>query len=324
MTIYLVILLFIPLLLLVAASPIQAVLAKMMFMMVYAIYVFYHIDAGPDHTLYQWVYDTDPAGVNYEPIYRLLTSIAKGLNFNYVEFLVLVRLVSFSVLAIAVFKLDKYKLIFFFCLYIPISFVTFELNLLRQGLAIHFGLLAAAFLCDNKKGKSYFSVGLAILSHFSSLLLGLLYIKKINRQMVFVGFLFLAILSYNLPYLLGKINDYREIGAFNFRFDISLVQTVILIVLPFIIFKMEGPALPKLFYVALCLLAVLPVMVRLYPVGLLILLPLIQAPKTRTPRMLLACFILLSVGLTMGKTMLLLQADNQSIEQGVYSRGYQG
>lgn len=324
MTIFFVIFLFIPLLLLVGASPTQTALGKIIFVMIYAIYVFYHIDAGPDHTLYQWVYENDPPGVNYEPVYRLLTYISRMLNFNYIEFLVLVRFVSLSVLALAVFKLDKYKLIFFFCLYIPISFVTFELNLLRQGLAIHFGLLAVAFLSTNKKVKSYVTVGFSILSHFSSLVLGLLYIKKINRQMLLVVFLFMAILSYNFPYLLSKLNDYQEVGAFNFRFDISLIQTAMLIVLPLIIFKMDSPVLPKFIYIVLCLLAVLPVMIRLYPVGLLILLPLIQVPKTKTPRILLVCFIILSVGLTMAKTMLLLQADNQSIEQGVYSRGYQG
>ncbi|EPF16010.1 Uncharacterised protein [Cedecea davisae] len=324
MTIYLVILVFLPLLLLIFSSSSQEVLVKILLIAICAFYIFYHIDSGPDHSLYKWIYETAPADVKYEPIYQAVTYIAKFFGLDYIGFLILLRTLNVFVLAVAIFKLDRYKLIFFFCLYVPISFVTFELNLLRQGLAVHFGLLAAVSLSDNKKLKSYVYFGMAILSHFSSLLMGALYIKRINRNMVYIGIVLAIVLFFNMPYLVKKLHDYQEIGAINLRFDASLIQTLLLIFLPFIIFKMDDAVFPKFVYVALCLLAVLPVMVRLYPIGLLVLLPLIQYPKTRTPRFLLICFILLSLILTVGKTMLLLQADSQSIKEGVYSRGYQG
>lgn len=323
MTLYLVLLLYIPLILLSICSEKDEGMLKGAFLYILLFFIFFHIDAGPDHHVYQWAYYEPPFSIPFEPVFGLLLATAKLFGLDYIEFLVALRLISFILFAYACLKLDKTKFIFLMGLYIPISFITFELNLLRQSLSLHFGLVAVCLYLKNRDKTSYAFMILAVMSHLSAIVMTLIYLNKIKAKvLVLLGMAGLMILMLALPAIISKVNDYQALGALNIRLDVATLQLIVLMILPFVFFKTQGGLLPTLLYVALCFMTFIPVLIRLYPIALLILLPSIAMAKGNKKMTTLCLFVCISFFMTIGKTYLLLQADQHAIQEGTYQHGY--
>ncbi|MNJ15453.1 hypothetical protein D3C77_97010 [compost metagenome] len=323
MTLYLVLLLYIPLLLIAICPEKDDKVLKGLFSLLFLIFIFYHLDAGPDHLIYEWAYNEPLFSVPFEPLFSSCIAISKLFGLDYIEFLIAFRCFSFLVFAYAIFNLDKAKFIFFMGLYIPISFITFELNLLRQSLSLHLGLSAACAYMSAKNKTSYLVMALAIMSHFSAVVMVLIYLNRVRVKVIFLlaGFS-VVVFMLILPAILSKVDDYQELGALNVRMDVAALQTIMLIALPFVFFKLKDDFLPKLFYVTICLMTFIPVLVRLYPIALLILLPSIVTAKSNKIITALFLFLYLSLFMAIGKTYLLLQADQHAIQEGTYQHGY--
>ncbi|MGY3910180.1 EpsG family protein [Aeromonas piscicola] len=323
MTLYLVLLLYIPLLLLSICSEKDEKILKGAFLYIFLFFIFYHIDAGPDHHVYEWAYYEPPFSIPFEPVFGLLLATSKVFGLDYIEFLIALRLISFILFAYACLKLDKTKFIFLMGLYIPISFITFELNLLRQSLSLHFGLVAVCAYLKNRNKTSYVFMTLAVMSHLSAIVMALIYLNKIRvKVLVLLGMVGIMILMLALPAIISKINDYQALGALNIRMDVATLQLVVLMILPFLFFKTQGNIVPTLLYLTLCCMTFIPVLIRLYPIALLILLPSIAIAKGNKNMTTLFLFVSLSFFMTIGKTYLLLQADQNAIQEGMYQHGY--
>ncbi|MDX7686070.1 EpsG family protein [Aeromonas caviae] len=323
MTLYLVLLLYIPLSLLSICSDKNSRVLKNIFSFIFFIFVFYHIDAGSDHHVYEWAYNQPPFSVPFEPFYNALAAISKLLGLDYIGFLAVLRFISFVLIMYVGHCLDKTKFIFFMGLYIPIAFIIFELNLLRQSLSLHFGLVAVCSYLNNRNKTSYVFMVLAIISHLSAIVMTLIYLNKIRAKvLVLLSFVGLMIIMLALPAIISKINAYQALGALNIRLDVATLQLVVLMSLPFIFFKVQGGFIPALLYMALCCMTFVPVLIRLYPIALLIILPSIAMARGSNKMTTLLLFVFLSFFMTIGKTYLLLQADQRAIEEGMYQHGY--
>lgn len=323
MTLYFILLLYIPLALLSICSDKSSGVLKNVFLFILLAFVFYHIDAGSDHYVYEWAYNEPPFSVPFEPFYNFLVVVSKLLGLDYIGFLVFFRIICFILFAYASHSLDKAKFIFFMGLYIPISLIIFELNLLRQSLSLHFGLVAACSYLNNRNKTSYIFMIFAVMSHLSAVVMTLIYLNKIKVKVIFLlGVAGLMILMLALPAIVSKINDYQILGALKVRLDVATLQLVVLMSLPFIFFKTQGGLVPSLIYVGLCCMTFVPVLIRLYPIALLILLPSIIMARGNKKMVTVLLFICISFFMTIGKTYLLLQADQRAIEEGEYQHGY--
>ncbi|MCE9777540.1 EpsG family protein [Shewanella algae] len=323
MTLYLVLLLYIPLLLIAICPEKDDKVLKGLFLLLFLIFIFYHLDAGPDHLIYEWAYNEPPFSLPFEPLFSSLIAVSKSFGLDYIGFLIFFRCFSFLIFAYAIFNIDKYKFIFFMGLYIPISFITFELNLLRQSLSLHLGLSAVCAYMNANNKKSYIFMVLAIMSHLSAIMMVLIYLNRVRVKVLLLlaGFA-TVVFTFILPAILSKVDDYQELGALNVRMDIAALQTIMLMILPFVFFKLKDDFLPKLFYITLCLMTFIPVLVRLYPIALLVLLPSIVTTKGNKFITTLLLFIYISIFMAIGKTYLLLQADLHAIQEGIYQHGY--
>lgn len=323
MTLYLVLLLYIPLILMAICPEKDGRILKNVFLYIFLFFIMYHVDAGPDHYVYEWSYNEPLFSIPFEPLFSIILATSNLLGLDYIGFLIILRLICFILLAYISLKLDKTRFIFFMGLYIPISFITFELNLLRQSLSLHFGLVAACFYISNQNKKSYFFMVLAILSHLSAIVMVLIYLKRIRMKvLLFVGGVGIMILMLSLPAIMSKFNDYQELGALNIRVDVAVIQLIVIMALPFVFFKTQGGKVPVIFYILLCCLTLIPVLIRLYPIALLIILPSIIAARGNKKVITLLLFLCLSFFMAIGKTNLLLQADQNAIKEGTYLHGY--
>ncbi|MBI6548022.1 EpsG family protein [Xenorhabdus lircayensis] len=324
MSLYSVSFLYIPLLLLIFSSERQERFIKSTLLLFYSIFVFSYINSGPDHIVYQWIYENEPLEPKFEIIYTYISYISNLLNFNYHQFLIVNKVINIIILGTAIFYLDKHKLLFFMGMYIPTSFITFELNLLRQSLALHFGLLFIIFFMKKKKLKSYIYIVFSILSHTTSLLTAFIFIKKTNKNALLLLVLILGLSLYlNFPYIINKFLEYKKAGAINIRPSILSLQTLILLLVPFFFFSVKKDKITIFMYFFICLSSIIPLMIRIYPIALLLLLPVINKPRAKNPKLIMVFFITFSISFTLGKTYLLLQTDRQSIKEGIYTRGYE-
>ncbi|WP_259394852.1 EpsG family protein [Shewanella sp. SR44-3] len=291
---------------------------KLILVFLYSFYILFHLNSGPDHVIYQWAYEQDTFTL-FEPLYLLLMYLANSFGFEYFGFLIFLKFINIILFSVFLFNSDKYTVLFFLCFYIPISFITFELNLLRQSLAIHFSLL---FYTTFRKGcikLSIFFVILAILSHISSLLLLLLYIWKVNK--VFLLFFVVIVVSIALPLLTSKFFDYYHLGGFELRSGVFVIQLAVLLILPFILYKFSGDYTALFLYFFICLLSFAPVMVRLYPLALVLVMPFVYLRFK--DKYLIYILLVASFSLCTLKIGLLISADQSAIKEGVYEKGYQ-
>ncbi len=320
MSLYLIALFYIPLFFLPISNRRTTVFFKLIFVFIYTSYIFIHYDAGPDHSIYRWAYLEPERTVFFEPFYLIVSQIARLLSLDYEGFLLFFRGINVLIFSYFVFKLDKFKLIFFLSLYIPISFITFELNLLRQCFALHLGLLSALFISENKRGLAILFFILASATHLSSILMIFLFFNRANKFVMLMMFAFLCSLAVLLPLLIERFNAYQEIGGLDIRTGPFLAQLIVLMVLPFIFFSFEKRIVPVWMYVFVCIFSFVPVLVRLYPLALLLLLPIATYSYKRTDKI----YILLIISFLMCilKTNLLITADDYAIKEGVYEKGY--
>ncbi|MCS6113302.1 EpsG family protein [Shewanella baltica] len=319
MSLYLVLLLYFPLFLLPISKGGALLGFKLVLVILYSVFLFLHIDAGPDHVIYKWAYEQPFGVVLFEPFYLLLTMISKFLGFSYYDFLIFLRSINCLLFSIFVFKVDKLKLLFFLSLYIPISFLTFELNLLRQSLAIHICFLSILAYMNGKLKLSLVFFVLAICSHFSSLILVFLYLNRVNKLILI--FCFSMLLSIVFPFLIDKVIAYQSIGGLEFRSGIFMIQLGLLLLIPFFIFSFPGGAYSIFLYATICLLSFIPVLVRLYPLALLLIAPF--ALYKYNNRFVIYFLLIISFFMCVVKTNLLISADNFAIKEGIYEKGYQ-
>ncbi|HIF9447285.1 TPA: EpsG family protein [Photobacterium damselae] len=321
MSLYYLLILYIPLILLAVSKQYISII-KFIFLVLFFIFVYLHIDSGPDHIVYKWTYNQPLFSVSFEPLYLLCVSLGKLLNLDYINFLYLFRFISLSVFSYAVYLLDKKRFVLLMGLYIPIMMITFELNLLRQGLSFHFEIIAICFYIKGKNKLSFLFLFFAILSHISAVLMIFLYIKKLTKFNLFLIVLIIAILFYNINYIMFKLDAYSDNNSFLIRINSSNLQVVLLIILPFLFFKFNGDIRYKIYYILLTMMTVVSIFVRLYPMAILMLLPMTLSSRMKPKWASLFLFLLISLIIAVGKTYLLIDADQKAIYDGVYSSGY--
>jgi hypothetical protein len=294
--------------------------SKLMLISIYISYLFLHIDSGPDHEVYRWYYSGDSFSTKFEPIFSLCYILAKLMHLDYDGFLVFFRLLNAMLFSVFILKAEKSSIVLFLAMYIPFSFVTFELNLLRQSLSLHFGLIASVFYLKNRMRLTVLFIVFAILSHVSAVLMLFIFVRKFNRKMIFALGLFVLAILFNYEYIALKFIAYNNIGDLMPRFDGFVFQLILLLFLPFVFFKFPGAVVPISLYVLIVGLSFIPVLVRLYPIALLLLLP--YAKFRYSSKIILVAFISMALCLTVLKTYLLIQYDRVGVEDGVIKSGY--
>jgi hypothetical protein len=320
MSLYLFLILYLPLLGLLSANVNVRITSKGLFLFLYFIFILVYRGAGPDHSIYSWVYSVNGQGVDFEPLFLAVVHVVNFFSSDYDIFLVTLKLISLISVSYFIFSQREDRVIFFFLLYLPISFLTFEYNLLRQAFSLHFCLIAATLYSRNKHKSSLFFLFLAVSSHVSAVILMFMYIKKINWILVAVLIMSIVVAYFLLPYLMLKYNAYDESGEIALRFDTFIIQLLVLMVLPFIFFSARNDSLHKVLYLLICLLSFIPVFVRLYPLALVILLPYIST-RYQKKSVLLLLFVS-SFFIAGAKAYLLIEADKSAIYNGIYAKGY--
>lgn len=321
MSLYLILLLYIPLFLLAFKNSNERLL-KIVFFIILLLFIYFHINSGPDHVTYEWAYRAELFSVPFEPIYTLLMGFGKLFNLDYISFLFFFRTFSLLVFMYAALKLNKEQFILLMGLYIPIMILTFELNLLRQALAFHFCLVALVFYMDNKNKLSYLFAVMAVLSHVSSIAFFLIYLVKMSKRNIYIGIILLFVFLFGQFYLQDKINSYDALNAFNLRFDVNSLQVLVLLILPFLFFGFKNIKASKAYYIVITVLSLYPIMIRMYPIAVLLLLPIVTSIKLKPKGISLIIFISISLILAYVKTNLLIQADIKAINSGEYISGY--
>lgn len=318
MTLYLVTILLIPLF--TFSKYKYGLLSRLALILLYVLFVYMHIDSGPDHEVYRWYYENDSYSSSLEPLFSLCYILARAINLDYEGFLIAFRFLNAILFSIFVLKAKKESLIFFLVMYIPFSFITFELNLLRQSLSLHFALIAYINFSSNKMKWTFFYIIMAILSHISAIIMLFVFVKKINRKLLLslAAVIFFAIFNYELIML--KFVAYNDLGDLVPRFDSFALQLLLLLLLPFIFFTFPGAVVPILIYLMIVCFSFIPVLVRLYPIALFFLLP--YARFRYSSKFYLVILISISLCLTMMKTYLLIQYDRVGIDTGVIKSGY--
>lgn len=321
MSLYLILLLYIPLFLL-SFKDVNELLLKRLFFIILIAFVFSHINSGPDHITYEWAYKAELFSVPFEPVYTLLMGLGKFFNLDYIGFLFIFRAFSLFLFMYAAVKLNKEQFILLMGLYIPIMMLTFELNLLRQSLAFHFCLVALVFYMEKKNKLSYFFAIIAILSHVSSIVFFLVYLTRFSKRNIFICIFLSLIFLFGQIYFQDKINSYNSLNVFNMRFGVTIIQPLVLIILPFLFFCFRSVLSSKIYYIAITLLSLYPILIRMYPLAILLLLPIVSCIKVKPKQLGVIAFLSISLIMAYAKTNLLIQADINAINSGEYSSGY--
>lgn len=318
MTLYLVTILLIPLF--SFSKNKYCLLSKLTLITLYVSFVYMHIDSGPDHEVYRWYYENDSYSSKLEPLFSLCYILAKAINLDYDGFLIFFRLLNVILFSIFILKAKNESLVLFLVMYIPFSFITFELNLLRQSLSLHFALMAYISFSNNKMKWTLFYIIMAILSHISAIIMLFIFVRNINRKLLFSVAAVAVFAIFNYEQIMLKFIAYNDFGDFVPRFDGFVLQLLLLLLLPFIFFTFPGAVIPVLIYLIIVCFSFIPLLVRLYPIALFFLLP--YAKYRYSSKSFIVFLILISLCLTMMKTYLLIQYDRVGIDTGVIKSGY--
>ena len=164
------------------------------------------VTIGTDTVHYREIFD-DPEDI--EMGYRLFAEFIKYVGGNFHLFLFLFFFISLSLKVYAFRKVSLYPLLSI-CIYSSFWFLVYDMNGIRQGLALGFIALSYYFLSVNKKWYFYLSLLGATLFHYSALIfLPIIFIiKKKCTNLIFwivlgivVAFAYLGVTTFILEKL---------------------------------------------------------------------------------------------------------------------------
>lgn len=143
-----------------------------------------------------------------EPFFYLLMNFFKRIGLNYLEFQMVISFISILFLYKAI-KKNSVNPIASFLIYYSFFYLTYNMGVMRQGLAMILGLLGILNLYTNKKKTLMYYV-LAVGIHYSSIVLfpTLIFSKKRNNYAYILFIVLGVLLLVNLPLEFNKNNIY--------------------------------------------------------------------------------------------------------------------
>lgn len=153
------------------------------------------ITVGTDTAHYAEIFD-DPQDI--EIGYRLFAEFIKYIGGNFHLFLFLFFFISFFLKLYAFREVSSYPLLSI-CIYSSFWFLVYDMNGIRQGIALGFVALSYYYLIDNKKSKFFLFMTGAILFHYSSLIfLPIIFIikKKCTKRLFLISFSIIFLFAY--------------------------------------------------------------------------------------------------------------------------------
>lgn len=143
-----------------------------------------------------------------EPFFYLLMNFFKKMGFDYTEFQITISFISILILY-KIIKKNSINPIVSFFIYYSIFYLTYNMGVMRQGLAMMFGLLGILKLYTDKKRTLIYYI-LAIGIHYSSIVLfpTLIFSKKRNNYIYIFFMIFGLLLLLNLPSEFERSNIY--------------------------------------------------------------------------------------------------------------------
>lgn len=208
--------------------------------------------------------------LNIEPLWLYLNKLVVYLGGDFKLVLIFSALLTLLPIYYVAYKKSPYPLLSIL-LYMTLYYYFFSFNIMRQGVAMSFGLLSLMFFIDEKWKKSLLFLVIASLFHYSALILlpGLVFIyfserlKKIPFVVLqfftlFIGlFFYQVLLSFATKYL---YSNYEIEQYLNFlgNFISALIINVIFFATSRII-KVKD----KWFYLSLCFILVSNLLVRI-------------------------------------------------------------
>ncbi|WP_409581999.1 EpsG family protein [Vibrio rotiferianus] len=138
----------------------------------------------------------------------IFASFFKELSLSFNAFLIGISFLSISVFSYAFFRINIYPSMCIFLYTCSVTYLSLHFNIIRQGVAASFGLLAISYLIERKSLKFFLTVILAISFHSISLfyLLCPLLTKVKWKSWYAIVILFLALL-FNSISVLGVVVD---------------------------------------------------------------------------------------------------------------------
>lgn len=167
---------------------------------------------GSDYFSYKEIFEDDSLT---EPLFSFVIFLTKWLGGNYSWFVAIVFCLSFGIKLFVFNRLSNANG-FFLCVMLFCSFyyIAYEVNGIRQGVALSFSLLAVYYAYKEKKTYFYVSCVVATLFHYTALIFFPFYIFlkiKLSKKIAIVICLLCAIFSVN--------------GSFKFLID-NFVQII--------------------------------------------------------------------------------------------------
>lgn len=131
--------------------------------------------------------------------FKLFNLLIYTFSKNYGIYCLIVAILSLGIKGKFFFKL-KYPFIALLCYYLRF-YVLFELNAIRQGIAMTFVIIAIYYLINNDTRKYIVYVGIAMLFHSAAVcaLFGL-FLKKINLEFKHIVFVYVCCLIFRLAF----------------------------------------------------------------------------------------------------------------------------
>lgn len=191
-------------------------------------------------------------GDRMERGFFILLSVFKSLYLSAHLMLILISCIALTVLAYAYKKIAPNYYLAIFIYTVSIFFFSLEYNILRQGLATSFAVLALSFLIEKRKLLYLFFVAIAASFHVIALLSLCLYpFKNFKWQRKYVAFAFILLVAFSfIDVLEALIFQLRKVSVIFWRVFLYFQDsTTELKIISWLLFSTMGLLLTCIYFV---------------------------------------------------------------------------